>query len=62
MIAKGFGVAADRVQHITDLELKVQDFWSSDGPSLLDVAIDSSADVSPMLLAGQTMGEMWMGR
>ena len=62
MIAKGFGIAADRVQHIADLELNVQDFWSSDGPSLLDVAIDSSADVSPMLLAGQTMGEMWMGR
>ena len=61
-IAKGFGIAADHVQDITELELKVQEFWSSPGPSLLEVAIDSSADVSPMLLAGKTMDEMWRGR
>ncbi|NDD11140.1 MAG: thiamine pyrophosphate-binding protein [Betaproteobacteria bacterium] len=61
-ISKGFGVAADRVENSLELNQKVEEFWSRPGPSLLEAMIDASADVSPMLLAGQTMGDMWMGR
>ena len=61
-IAKGFGVTADRVSNIAELDAKASAFWLTLGPALLDVTIDAGADVSPMLLGGQTMGEMWMGR
>lgn len=61
-ISNGFGVAADRASNPLELSQKVEEFWSRPGPSLLEVVIDAGADVSPMLLAGQTMGEMWMGR
>lgn len=61
-IAQGFGVTADRVNNIAELDVKASAFWLASGPALLDVTIDTEADISPMLLAGQTMGEMWMGR
>jgi acetolactate synthase-1/2/3 large subunit len=61
-ISKGFGVAADRAKNSSELCQKMEEFWSRSGPSLLEVVIDAGADVSPMLLAGQTMGDMWMGR
>jgi acetolactate synthase-1/2/3 large subunit len=61
-IARGFGIAADRLESLPELSQKIEKFWSQPGPSLLEVMTDAGADVSPMLLAGQTMGEMWMGR
>jgi acetolactate synthase-1/2/3 large subunit len=61
-IAKGFGISADRLESAAELERKIKEFWNKPGPALLDVIIDPAADVVPMLLGGQTMGEMWMGR
>lgn len=61
-IATGFGISAKRVDREAELEGKLQAFWNKPGPALLDVMIDPGADVVPMLLGGQTMGEMWMGR
>ncbi|TRZ67193.1 MAG: thiamine pyrophosphate-binding protein [Comamonadaceae bacterium] len=61
-IANGFGISSDRLDSIAELESKLQAFWSKPGPALLDVMIDPEADVVPMLLGGQHMGEMWMGR
>lgn len=61
-VAKGFGITADRLDTATEIKNKMKDFWNKPGPALLDVAIDPEADVVPMLLSGQHMGEMWMGR
>lgn len=61
-IARGFGIAAERLDRPGDLEAKLDWLWGAPGPALLDVMIDPGADVVPMLLSGQTMGEMWMGR
>jgi len=61
-IAKGFGISADRLENITELESKMKFFLNTVGPALLDINIDPAADVVPMLLAGQQMDEMWMGR
>ena len=61
-ISHGFGVPADTLEHNDDIENKLSWLWSQNGPALLNVIIDHEADVTPMLLAGQTMGDMWMGR
>ncbi|RMG34814.1 MAG: thiamine pyrophosphate-binding protein, partial [Gammaproteobacteria bacterium] len=61
-IAKGFGFSGDRVEQPEELETRLGAFWKAQGPALLEVHIDPRADVSPMLLAGQPMDEMWMGR
>lgn len=61
-IAHGFGIASDHLHHKEDITEKLTWFWQHPGPVLLDVAIDPAADVTPLLLAGQHMGEMWMGR
>lgn len=62
LISRGFGIEADRLDSVSDIGIKLEEFWCSPGPSLLDVSIDNSADIKPMLLAGQNMGQMWMGR
>lgn len=61
-IARGFGLPAERLDKSHEMDDKLEWLWRQEGPALLDVAIDPAADVVPMLLAGQTMGEMWMGR
>jgi len=60
-IAKGFGIKANRVSDRDALEAAVEWFWATEGPVLLEVHIDHEADVIPMLLAGQTMDNMWKG-
>jgi acetolactate synthase-1/2/3 large subunit len=62
MIARGFGLEAERLQSTDEFEIKINNFWNMPGPALLEVNIDPEADVVPMLLGGQHMGEMWMGR
>ena len=60
-IAEGFGINADKTEKNSEIKEKIEWLWSQKGPALLDVMIDPSADVRPMLLAGQTMDEMWTG-
>mgnify|MGYP006417421649 FL=1 len=61
-IAKGFGVPSKRVELMSSLYSQVDWFWKESGPVLLEVMIDPDSDVTPMLLAGQNLGEMWEGR
>jgi acetolactate synthase-1/2/3 large subunit len=60
-IAEGFGINAEKIAQNREIKGKIEWLWSQTGPALLDVMIDPSADVRPMLLAGQTMDEMWTG-
>ena len=60
-IASGFGLNSDKITKKSEIREKLLWFWDQKGPVLLDVAIDPLADVKPMLLAGQTMNEMWNG-
>ena len=62
MISRGFGIPAEQLEQPDDVEKKLDWLWAQEGPALLNILIDPTADVVPMLLAGQTMGEMWMGR
>jgi len=61
-IAQGFGISSARVNSMDNLNKQVDWFWKKAGPVLLEVMIDPDSDVTPMLLAGQNMGEMWKGR
>jgi len=61
-IANGFGISSAKVDSMTNLTQKIGWFWRSKGPVLLEVMIDPNSDITPMLLAGQNMGEMWQGR
>jgi acetolactate synthase I/II/III large subunit len=61
-IAHGFGISSARVDSVNNLPEQVDWFWKRTGPVLLEVMIDPDSDVTPMLLAGQNMGEMWKGR
>ncbi len=60
-IANGFGINSNKLSEKEDIRAKIEWIWEQKGPALLDVMIDPSADVRPMLLAGQTMDDMWKG-
>jgi len=60
-IAEGFGINAEKIVKNSEIKEKIEWLWRQKGPALLDVMIDPSADVRPMLLAGQKMDEMWTG-
>lgn len=60
-IARGFGIAAERLDKRGDMENALAQFWTSNGPALLEVMIDHDAEVVPMLLGGQTMDQLWQG-
>ena len=60
-ISKGFGIPAKRVKVKADLADCMEWFWNSMGPLLLEVIIDHDAEVTPMLLGGQSMDKMWLG-
>ncbi len=61
-IGEGFGIPSVRLSQVDSMEATLNKFWLASGPSLVEVIVDSKADVVPMLLGGQRMDDMWMGR
>lgn len=61
-IAQAFGIPSTKVHLMSDLQDQADWFWKKNGPALLEVMIDPESDVTPMLLAGQQLNEMWEGR
>lgn len=61
-IAKGFGIHAERVNCLSQLESNMKEFLLRQGPGLIEIPIDHNANVVPMLLGGQEMNDMWMGK
>ena len=61
-IGSGFGIQSFRLIDCTSMASSLREIFSAVGPSLIEVMVDSRADVVPMLLGGQKMNEMWMGR
>lgn len=60
-VAQAFGVQSLRLDKKTDVVTALDWLMNDSSPKLLDVSIDSAADILPMLLAGQTMDNMWTG-
>lgn len=58
-IARAYGIDAWTVSAEHELEDRLAVALAVDGPALVHCLIDPAADVSPMLLAGQTLDGMW---
>ena len=61
-ITEAFGIPARRLSSRKEISELIDWFWGQDGPALIEAHIDPNADVTPMLLAGKTMNDMWMGK
>ena len=61
-IAEAFGIPARKLGSKQEVPELMDWLWSQEGPALVEAHIDPHADVTPMLLAGKTMNDMWMGR
>jgi acetolactate synthase-1/2/3 large subunit len=61
-IAEAFGIPARKMSSKQEVPDLIDWLWSQEGPALVEAHIDPHADVTPMLLAGKTMNDMWMGR
>ena len=60
-ISKGFNVDSGLLKNKKEITKKLKWLFKGKKPKLLNVFIDPKSDVTPMLLSGQSMNEMWMG-
>ena len=58
-IASGFGIESYIVSDLKDLSKKIDYYKSNNKPLLLELFISEKADVSPMLLGGSTLDNLW---
>lgn len=58
-IAQGYGIRAFTVSESGAVEATLQAAFAHNGPVLVHCIIDEEEDISPMLLAGQTLDGMW---
>lgn len=58
-IARAYGLSAETVTAHDELPGAVARLLGTKGPALLHCLVDPAEDVSPMLLAGQTLDRMW---
>ena len=60
-VGEAFGIKSKRLENPKEITKSVRWLLSDKKPRILEVMIDSKADILPMLLAGQKMDEMWQG-
>ena len=58
-LARAYGIEAATVSRLEGLEETLAPLLASPEPALIHCLIDGAEDISPMLLAGQTMDAMW---
>ncbi|MBI5827508.1 MAG: thiamine pyrophosphate-binding protein [Deltaproteobacteria bacterium] len=58
-IAKAYGIRSFTVRRPRDLEATAKAALDHKGPALVNCIVDYKEDISPMLLAGQTIDRMW---
>lgn len=59
-IARAYGLWAETVRSTSTLADAIARMIAHPGPALLHCEIDPNEDISPMLLAGQTLDKMWV--
>ena len=58
-VAKSYKIFAQTIVDRKNLKNKLKKFLNFKGPSLIHCVIDKKEELSPMLLAGQTLDKMW---
>jgi acetolactate synthase-1/2/3 large subunit len=58
-IARAYGIPSATVRLHSELDAAVRKTLETDGPALLHCLVDPGEDITPMLLAGQTLDKMW---
>lgn len=58
LIAKGYGIPYDLVTDRKDLDAKVEQMLSTDGPYILECAVRPEENVLPMIVPGKRVDEM----
>ena len=58
-LAKSYNIFSQTIVNRNNLDNKLQKFLNFKGPSLIHCIIDKNEEISPMLLAGQTLDKMW---
>jgi acetolactate synthase I/II/III large subunit len=57
-VAEAYGIPGQRVETAADVAGAVREMWATDGPYLLDVAIDIHANAYPKIAFGHPISEM----
>ena len=58
-VAKSYEIFSQTILDRKNLKNKLKKFLNFKGPSLIHCLIDKKEELSPMLLAGQTLDNMW---
>lgn len=58
-IAKNYGIYSQTISKREDLDKKIKKFLNYRGSALLHCLVDGKEELSPMLLAGETLDNMW---
>ena len=58
-LAKSYKIFSQTIHERRNLKIKIKKFLNFKGPSLLHCLVDKNEEISPMLLAGQTLDKMW---
>ena len=58
-IAKNYGIYSQTISKREDLSKKLKKFLNYKGPALVHCIVDNKEELSPMLLAGETLDNMW---
>ena len=61
-LSKSFDLKFTKIVNDKEVDKKIKNINKFLGPELIEVKIDYKADVSPMLLAGYKMNEMWYSK
>ena len=61
-VAASYGIPSATVTTADQVEASLREALATPGPSLVHFIVDPAEDVSPMLLANQTMDAMWTDR
>ncbi len=62
ILSKAFGLKYTSIKNNSEIDNKIKNINKTSGPELIEIKIDYKADVTPMLLAGSKMNELWYSK
>ena len=62
ILSKAFGLKYSNINNTNEIDKKIKNINKFLGPELIEIKVDYKADVTPMLLAGSKMNELWYSK